>query len=133
MSASSEPPTHRLYGKLLLNAKGEKVYLSTDKYDDCVERSPEEAFAKAQESAPSKLMRLATAGLALSRNDCRVVVFSQFLCALGSADALSPAACTMLRGGGPLDGLSEEALRSVLKMDAGNTKPKLQMVLSFDA
>ena len=45
--------------------------------------STRDAFLKAKKLAGEKLGRLSASGLKLSRNDCRVALYSQFLAALG--------------------------------------------------
>jgi len=50
-------------------------------------REPSEILDLADALARSKLARLASLGLSLSRNDCRVTLLSQFLSLLGPADA----------------------------------------------
>ena len=52
----------------------------------CVDRpclEAEDALAAAVASAQSKMARLSSCGLVLSRNDCLVILFSQFVCSLG--------------------------------------------------
>ena len=71
-------------------------------------QEPTEALARAAALAHSKLNRLVSSGFALSRNDCRVVVFSQFLCALGPMDVLTESARAMMRQGEVLDEMSDE-------------------------
>jgi len=69
--------------------------------------SSAEAYEKAACLAYDKLTRLKSSGLNLSRNDCRVVVFSQFICSLGPVDVLTESARASLCQGGELDELSD--------------------------
>jgi putative DNA methylase len=72
---------------------------------------PTDACDKAVDLASNKIERLAVSGLTLSRNDCRVVVFSQFLSALGPVDVLTEPARAVMRPGGALDVLSHQVDR----------------------
>lgn len=89
---------------------------------------PEDALAAAASSARSKVERLASCGLALSRNDCRVVVFSQFICELGPT-ALSVASHRMMQPGGSLDQLSNDLYASVACAGKrGIAEPQLTLI-----
>lgn len=72
-----------------------------------------DACDKAADLGNNKLSRLTSSGLTLSRNDCRVVVFSQFLSTLGSVDVLTESARAVMRPGGVLDTLSHEVYSNI--------------------
>jgi putative DNA methylase len=101
--------------------------------DSRLPAGPREASAIAASLARRKVERLVSSGLRLSRNDCRVVAFSQFLCALGPVREIDHAIGALLRESGPLDQLAD-ALHSMATRAEGRA-PALepQLVLIDDA
>lgn len=100
----------------------------------CTEE-PTEALASAAALARSKLTRLVSSGFALSRNDCRVVVFSQFLSILGPTRSLTETARGMMRQGGMLDKTSDEVYAAIggrARLEPTPT-PQLSLVLDGEA
>ncbi len=90
-----------------------------------------DACDRAADLASHKIERLISSGLTLSRNDCRVVVFSEFLSAVGPVDVLTESARAVMRPGGELSMLSQEVYssmgRSEWQEDAAI--PQLSLVL----
>ncbi len=91
-----------------------------------------DACSKAVDSADNKLRRLMSSGLTLSRNDCRMVVFSQYLCALGPLKVLTEPARVMLRQGGILDGFSDDVHLHISCSECQKRIAKAQLSLTFD-
>jgi putative DNA methylase len=84
---------------------------------------PHDALTKAIASSRDKIQRLTSSGLKLSRNDCRVVALSQFICALGPVPAVDDSVGILLTHGGPLD----EMIADVHQSDsATSSKPETE-------
>lgn len=81
--------------------------------------TPSAALLSAEALTLNKLRRLRTCGLSLSRNDCRVVLLSQFLTLLGPVGSPKPVVDALSSSGEQLDAIAEAAFAAAGEMPAG--------------
>lgn len=95
-------------------------------------RSPDEALKEAMKTARPKAEALASAGLKLSRNDIRVVVYSEFLSLLGTVRSADCIELTLSNHMPAIESFVEETVKTIQKMGVADEKSvSHQMELSL--
>ncbi len=94
---------------------------------------PPEALREASERARRKLARLRAIGLELSRNDRRIVLISQFICALGPVSSASFAVRALVEHQESLVKAADNESGSQASMDTSSTAPRPQQLSLFPA
>ncbi len=104
-------------------------------HDSRTALEPSQALAEATQQSTQKLCRLTGAGLKLSRNDRRIVIFSQFIAAMGPVVSAARAIDTLLQQQSKLEEIAEHVLVGTGTMEDSENMPesidKQQMEFTF--
>lgn len=99
------------------------IFVCRKRHEDRREPSkPPEILNHVGVTAGAKLARLQALGLSLSRNDCRVAVFSQFLALLGPADSSSVIAQAIMAFRERLDQIALSVFREMAERSSAIAK-----------
>jgi len=104
-------------------------------HDSRTALEPSQTVAEAVQQSIQKLFRLTGVGLKLSRNDRRIVIFSQFIAAMGPVVSAARAIDTLLQQQSKLEEIAEHVLVGTGTMEDSENMPesidKQQMEFTF--